>query len=245
MNIKNTALLTRGFFLAAMLSFGVGSAVPAHGATVVFSGMTDQQGNPLNADVSLNMAAQPIYNGTGLSFGDWVTYPMTNYTVTVSNLIGGYYMMSMPGLKKQLILSVPNSTNTYQFMSLVTNVLSTIYQSINYFNGTNFVSVYSTNGFGGLLISGDTNPANLNITLSQSLDALSKQQFSWLKTTNANSTGFWIMSTPGSSDGGLSISLDYDLSKGIAIQPATVSSNLYQHDSTTIGMLPGCCCRRL
>ena len=113
-------------------------------ANVVFGGFTDKNGTPMNRTVGLTLLNQPLFNGVGLTYDATGTYPMTNFTVTVSNLAGGNYALSLAGLNRILGLAVPNDTNTYQFMQLVTNQLPTLSTThIGYAFDTNFFVVVS------------------------------------------------------------------------------------------------------
>ena len=95
-------------------------------SNVVFNGFSDQNGNQMNQDVTLTLLNQPIFNGLGLTYNNSMSYPMKNFTLTVSNLAGGNYNLLLSGLSHGLRLAVPNDTNTYQFMQLVTNQLPTL-----------------------------------------------------------------------------------------------------------------------
>ena len=132
-------------FLAVVLLLSFRGCETCPASDVVFNGFTDKNGTPMNRTASLTLLNQPIYNGVGLTYDATGTYPMTNFTVTVSNLAGGNYALSLAGLNRILGLAVPNDTNTYQFMQLVTNQLPTLSTTllINYQFDTNFFIIVS------------------------------------------------------------------------------------------------------
>ncbi len=103
-----------------LISFMIaGLARTALGANVAFAG-TDIFGVNKNAAVTLTLLNQPLYYGQALAFGPPQSFCMTNYSVTVSNLIGGNWVMAVQGFPKLLVLAVPpNDTNTWNFTQLI------------------------------------------------------------------------------------------------------------------------------
>ena len=88
-------------------------------ANVAFAA-TDIFGASKNAGITLTLLNQPLYYGQALAFGPPQSFCMTNYSLTVSNLTGGSWVMAVQGFPKLFVLNVPpNDTNTWNYTTLI------------------------------------------------------------------------------------------------------------------------------
>lgn len=103
------------------LIFAISLLSTAHcRASNVSFGWVDMYGNPLTNNFTLTLLNQPLSYGNALAYSPPQNYYMTASTMTVSNLIGGNYVLGVEGYSKLQVLTVPpNDTNTWWFTSLI------------------------------------------------------------------------------------------------------------------------------
>jgi hypothetical protein len=156
-----------------------------HASNLIFDGFTDGYGHQMNRNIILTRVTQPYFNGNGLGWAPPEQFEMTNFSATVSNIDAGFFLLSFSGLEGQMGLSIPNDTNTYRFMQLITNQAPTIYFSANLYpqvlgGVTNWVSI-------------TVNQSNVNLGPGVFFLVTTNAPGSWTGNVDTNNLISWLL----------------------------------------------------
>jgi hypothetical protein len=113
--------------ILAACALGVG----AHGATVVFR-TASLVGAPVNRTITITQGTDPLGVYTNIIFNTPRVLQPVGGTATATNLQAGNYWVSIDTVPKRMWMPVPDSTNTYNAIDLITDGLKHLVTQTNY-----------------------------------------------------------------------------------------------------------------
>ena len=105
--------------------------VSAQGAVVTFSEGRLASGAQ-NRLITISLASDPLAVTTNIVFGTPMKLQPVGGVVTVTNLVAANYWVRIDGVEKPMFMPVPDSTNTYNAVDLITDGLKHMIGQTNY-----------------------------------------------------------------------------------------------------------------